>query len=86
MELNTNLTLGPGVAILSWDFLAANWNTPPSVAGTATVAGQTGKVYAYARSGVTRYRFVPDTYDAALDEFYSTYTGGVLSGLIASRG
>jgi hypothetical protein len=54
--------------------------------GTATVSSQTGKVFEYPLGTTTRYRFVPTTYSAALDGFYSTYTGGVLSGLIVSRG
>lgn len=71
---------------LTWDFLATKWTTPPTEVGAATVSGQTGAVFLYALEGVTRYRFVPSVYLAALDGFYSEYSGGVLSGLIVSRG
>ena len=84
--LSSNLSLEGGAAILSWDFLACNWTTAPAVVGTATVSGQPGQVLSYALGGVTRFRFVPDTYSAALDGFYAGYAGGVLSGLITTRG
>lgn len=71
-----------GTNALTWDFLATNWTSAPSVAGT--VAG--GTVYSYVRSGVARYRLVPTSYSAAQDAFYSGFSGGVLSGLIVSRG
>ena len=67
---------------LTWDFLVMNWTTEPTVAGTVAA----GDVYAYTLGGVTRYRLVPTVYSAALDAFYSGYSGGVLSGLICSRG
>jgi hypothetical protein len=55
---------------------------------SVTLTGSTaaGSVYAYVQGGVTRYRLVPVPYDAAQDAFYSTFTGGALSGLIVSRG
>jgi hypothetical protein len=84
--LSSNLRLEGGAAILSWDFLAAKWSSPPAEVGTATVSGQSGVVLSFVLDGVTRYRFVPDTYSPVLDGFYSTYSGGVLSGLITSRG
>ena len=71
---------------LTWDFLAAKWSVPPAEVGTATVSGQSGVVLSHALEGVTRFRFVPGVYSAAQDAFYSTYSGGVLSGLITSRG
>lgn len=75
-----------GAAAMTWDYLATNWTAAPAQLGTATVSGQAGAVFSYTLSGTTRYRFVPDTYSAALDGFYSAYAGGVLSGLIVSRG
>ena len=86
MNLASSLALEGGAAILSWDFLVANWSTAPTVAGAATVSSQPGQVWAHVLRGVTRFRFVPDTYSPALDAFYSGYSGGVLSGLIVSRG
>jgi hypothetical protein len=71
---------------MTWDYLAINWTTAPTQVGTATVGGSPGVVLAYILSGVTRYRFVPDTYDAALDSFYTSYISGVLVGLIVTRG
>ena len=67
---------------LTWDFLVMNWSTAPAVVGTVA----TGDVYAYTLGGVTRYRLVPSVYSAAQDAFYSSFSGGVLSGLICTRG
>ena len=86
MQLASNLILDGGVVILTWDYLVANWSTAPASVGTATVSSQPGEVFEYPLGSVTRYRFVPTTYSAALDAFYTTYSGGVLSGLICSRG
>ncbi len=69
-------------APLSWEYFAANWSVSPSQVGTPPA----GVVYSYTLSGVTRYRLVPTVYDPTQDAFYSTFTGGVLSGLIVSRG
>ena len=66
----------------SWEYYATNWTTAPSLAGSTAA----GDVYAYTLSGTTRYRLVPTTYSAAQDAFYSTFSGGVLSGLIVTRG
>ena len=82
MRLTSHMQLEGGAVILSWDFLAAKWSTEPVVVGTVAA----GDVYAYTLGGVTRYRLVPSVYSAALDAFYSTFSGGVLSGLICSRG
>jgi hypothetical protein len=68
----------------TWSYLKDTWTVEPSI--TASITG--GDVYSYTLKGVTRYRFVPTTspYDATLDAFYTTFTGGVLSGLIATKG
>lgn len=68
----------------SWMDLVA-W---PSVAdGTSTVAGQPGAVRRHSKIGQSDiYRFIPTVYDAALDAFYTTFSGGVLTGLICTRG
>jgi hypothetical protein len=71
-----------GTAPLTWTALATSWTTPPTLA--ATIAA--GQVYAYPLGGTTRYRLVPSPYDAADDAFYTTFAGGILSGLIAARG
>jgi hypothetical protein len=64
---------------LSWmDY--AGW---PSVeAGTVAA----GAVRSHTRQGVTVYRLIPEPYDDAQDAFYNTFSGGVLSGLIVTRG
>jgi len=59
---------------------------PSTLAGTATVSGVSGDVRSHTKGAVTVYRFIPSPYNAALDGFYSTYSGGVLSGLIVTRG
>lgn len=82
MQLASNLALEGGAVILSWDYLAANWSTAPVVVGSVAA----GSVYSYVLGGVTRFRLVPTTYSAAQDAFYTTFMGGVLSGLIVARG
>ena len=67
---------------LTWEHLVTNWSTAPTQAGTVAA----GAVYAYTLGGVTRYRLVPTAYSAGQDAFYANFTGGVLSGLIVSRG
>jgi hypothetical protein len=69
-----------------WTYYATRWSLPPAAAGVATVSSAAGTVTTYQLDGVTRWRFVPDDYDAALDAFYSAFSGGVLSGLIVARG
>lgn len=59
---------------------------PSSDAGTATVAGVSGEVRSHTKGGDTVYRFIPSNGNSALDAFYVTYSGGALSGLIATRG
>lgn len=66
----------------TWDYYAINWSTAPSV--NSAISG--GTVYTYVLNGTTRYRFVPTSYDPTTDAFYSTFSGGVLSGLITTRG
>lgn len=76
----------PGNDATSWTALATRWSSPPVSIGTASVNGAPGSVISYTSEGVTRFRFVPTIYDAALDGFYASFTDGVLGGLIVSRG
>lgn len=73
---------GLSAALLSWAYLKDTWSIEPTLAGTTA----TGEVYSYTLGGVTRFRFVPTVYDPTQDAFYSTFTAGVLSGLIVTRG
>ncbi len=66
----------------TWDFYATNWTTEPTFVENITG----GAVYSYTLDAVTRYRFVPSPYDAALDAFYTSYSSPTLSGLIVTRG
>lgn len=81
LDLQTQGTQGTA-SPPTWEFYAANWSTPPTQVSTTAA----GAVYSYVLDGVTRYRLVPAVYDPTDDAFYSTFTGGVLSGLIVSRG
>ena len=47
----------------------------------ATIA--TGTVVNYVYSGVTYFRLIPS--GTAIDAFYSTFTGGLLTGLVAQK-
>lgn len=72
----------PGSAPVSWGYFKDHWSASPAQVGTTA----SGAVWAYTLDGVTRYRLVPEPYVSAQDGFYSTFAGGALSGLIASRG
>lgn len=71
-----------GASGATWDYYATNWSVAPTL--NSSITG--GDVYNYTLNGVTRYRFVPTTYDANQDAFYTTFSGGVLSGIIVTRG
>jgi hypothetical protein len=66
----------------SWSFYTLHWDSNPQFIANIT----NGTVYSYTYNSVTRYRFVPTTYDSTLDSYYSTFNGTTLSGLIVSRG
>ena len=76
------LVVGETEGELAWNDLATRWDVAP--AQTATIAA--GSVFAYQLDGVTRYRLVTSPYTPAGDAFYATFTGGVLSDLVAARG
>ena len=66
----------------NWNYLVTVWTEPPF--WVSTIAE--GSVFNYTLNGITRFRLVPDPYGAAQDAFYTTFAGGVLSGLITTRG
>lgn len=66
----------------TWSYYATTWSVEPTL--NTTITG--GTVYDYTLDGTTRYRFVPTVYDATEDAFYTTFGGGLLTGLIVSRG
>jgi hypothetical protein len=72
----------PGNPTSSWMFYVTTWSTAPAFVETITG----GSVYSYTLDATTRYRFVPDPYDATTDAFYSSYTSPTLAGLLATRG
>ncbi len=65
-----------------WTSYASEWSVAP--AKLAAIAA--GDVYRYTRAAGYYYRLVPSSYTPAQDAFYSNYTAGVLSGLLATRG
>jgi hypothetical protein len=68
----------------SWMDIVAR---PSAASGTATVGGVGGKVRTHTKVGLPDvFRFIPDPYDPTVDAFYSTFTAGVLSDLIVTRG
>jgi hypothetical protein len=71
-----------GEAPLTWSYLVTQWDVTPALSATIAAGG----VYAYTLDGVTRYRLVPSPYSPAGDAFYATFSGGVLSTLVAARG
>lgn len=82
MQNYSNIKLSDKVIIETWSYLKDTWTSEPTF--NQTISG--GDVYNYTLNNVTRYRFVPSPYNAALDGFYTTFTGGVLSGLVVARG
>jgi hypothetical protein len=64
-----------------WTYYVTKWDTAPTL--VATITG--GSVYVYTLDGVTRYRFVPTTYSASQDAFYTSFSNPTLSGLITTR-
>jgi hypothetical protein len=66
----------------TWEYYVTNWTTEPVLLESITG----GDVYSYTLDGTTRYRFVPSTYDATQDAFYTSYSSPTLSGLIVTRG
>ena len=75
---------GGGSDTLRWNDYAMNWAQEPTSQGAVTLNGTAGVKYLYTyASGVTAYRFVPDTYDATKDAFYSDSN---LTTLLATKG
>ena len=68
--------------LYTWSHLSSNWSEEPALISSLP----SGQVYSYTLNNVTRYRYVPATYDPKQDAFYSTFAGGILSGLITTRG
>lgn len=79
---NGNKIINVPSAPVTWIYYATTWSVSPTL--NSSIAG--GDVYNYTLSETTRYRFVPTTYDPTLDAFYTTFSGGVLSGIIIARG
>jgi hypothetical protein len=63
--------------IETWDYFALNWDEAPTLI--------TDNVYEYTLKGVTRYRYVPSTYDPTLDAFFANWDGENVSDLIVAR-
>jgi hypothetical protein len=70
------------------DAAAGSFSWMDYVGFFSTAAGTTaaGDVRAYTKQSTTVYRLIPIPYDPAQDAFYSTFSGGVLSNLIITRG
>lgn len=66
----------------TWEYLVYNWSSEPTL--NTTIIG--GNVYNYELDGVTRYRLVPNPYDATQDAFYADFDGTNLTNLITTRG
>lgn len=66
----------------TWEYLAYNWSEEP----TLITAISSGDVYEYKLDESTRYRLVPNPYNATQDAFYSDFDGTNLTNLITTRG
>lgn len=65
----------------TWEYLVTNRETEPVL--LATITG--GEVFSYILDWITRYRFVPTTYNPTQDGFYEGFDGTTLSDLITNR-
>jgi len=84
-ELRTDVNTISGTTnnnLTNWTFLVTNYDQIPIINGTLA----TGVVYDYIYDNITRFRFVPTTYDPKEDSFYSGFDGTTLTGIIISRG
>lgn len=81
LELPSGDTLPGAAGSLTWTDYATRWDTAPTVNSVVT-SPENGTIYDYTLDGVTRFRFVPDSYDPANDAFYAEVG---LSTLIAAR-
>lgn len=70
---------GSGAVQLKWLDYATGFSATPTL--LQTIAD--GDVYEYTYSNGTRYRLVPS--GAEVDSFYTTFSSGVLSGLVAEK-
>jgi hypothetical protein len=67
---------------MTWQNLVSHWDAEPEQISTTNG----GAVFSYMLGSTTRYRLVPEPYDAIQDAFYSDWDGSALSGLIVARG
>lgn len=65
--------------INDWNYLVMNWSVEPFLNSN----NGTGDIYEYILEGITRYRFIPTTYDPTQDAFYSDLA---LTQLLTVRG
>jgi len=65
-----------------WVYLVTTWSEKP----TLVYMSDTQLIYSYTLNGITRYRSILVDYDPVYDIFYSTYSNGLLSDKIVSRG
>ncbi len=77
IDLNNSLNNG-----FSWEFLALNWTSEPIFLESLS----DGDVYSYELNGVTRYRFIPNNYNAMNDSFFENFDNSNLTNLINNRG
>lgn len=70
-------------ADLTWTDYVMRWTAEPV---SLAYSGGDGEVLQYTYGTTIYYRFVPSTYDATQDSFYTTYSDPTLSGLLAIRG
>lgn len=67
---------------IDWMYLATSWKETPYYIDTIPDYD----IYAYEYRSQMLYRSVPTVYTTAGDTFYEFYEGGVLSGILATRG
>lgn len=70
---------------LTWSHLLTQWSELPQYLGRATGPAP-GRVWMHKLEAVSRYRFVPDAYSPKDDAFYLSFSDGVCSQFLVSRG
>lgn len=73
----------PGYGNVDWLSLVLGYKTNPTFNTTIATGDVWNYVYSTSGSDVTYYRLIPS--DASADAFYTTFSAGILSGLISQK-
>jgi hypothetical protein len=87
IEIEVSGARGPaGISDVTteWFYLIGSWTEEPTLNATTPALG--GVVYDYTYGSTVYFRHIPEPYNPTSDTFYETYSAGILSNPISSRG